>query len=226
MEKPIILVLLFVVLYIIPSPAIAKEVNASQGEAWYKVIAGVIAIPAAVLTLLVTLNMIKKTSLESKKLELEIKEKEKQVSGIVSTETSVNPVHPLGESHRGLLLVVRFIILELALRLWNVIPSAVSYITSNIPTVAMLLFNEKFYKNYKPNGAGIAIIIVPQFISLLFSIVYWAIVFGFGWPLFRDTCQYLNIPIKSLFEIPTLGRRKKKKTKKANSVDTKSHDAI
>ena len=121
---------------------------------------------------------------------------------------------------------MRFVILELALRLWDVVPSAVAYITGMIPTTALLIFGDTWYEKFEPtSGAGLAFMIVPQFLALLLSIVYWVIIFGFGWPLFRDTCHYLNIPIKSLLEIPTLGRHKKNRPKKVKSSNTKNGTA-
>lgn len=216
-------VTLLLLMVCLPSLVVAQEATTSiGGDAWYKIITGIIAIPAALLGLLVTINMIKKMTLESKKLELEIREKEEKATETISTEVAVNLIRPLGEGQRGMLLIVRFVILELALRLWNVVPSAVSYITGVIPTTALLIFGDEFYENFEPtSGAGLAMMIIPQLISLLFSIVYWVIIFGFGWPLFRDTCHYLNIPIKSLLEIPTLGRHNKNKPNKSNSSDAK-----
>jgi len=201
---------LYFLLLVIPSFALAQDASTGGGEAWYKIITGIIAIPAALLGLLVTLNMIKKTSLESKKLELEIKQKEEQAVDLVSSDAAVNLARPIGQGQRGLLLIIRFVILELALRLWSVVPSAVAYITSAIQTFPLLIFDYDVYEKLEPGSAsGVAILLVTHLVAILLAIVYWSIIFGFGWPLFKDTCRYLNIPIKSLIEIPTLGRQRK-----------------
>ena len=47
----------------------------------------------------------------------------------------------------------------------------------------------------------------PAGVNIFFAVVNWAILLGFGWPLFKDTCAFLKIPIKSLFDLPTLWRQ-------------------
>ena len=47
------------------------------GEEWYNVIMGIIAIPAAILGVVISWNMVRKTRLETRKIELDIDEKEK-----------------------------------------------------------------------------------------------------------------------------------------------------
>jgi hypothetical protein len=61
--------------FVVLSPtAIAAATDASS-EPWYKIATGVIAIPTAMLGLLFSYRLLRKTNLETKKLQLEIDEK-------------------------------------------------------------------------------------------------------------------------------------------------------
>ncbi len=48
---------------------------------------------------------------------------------------------------------------------------------------------------------------VTKVIDLAFDVVYYSIVFGFGWPLLKDTCTFLGIEIKSILDLPFIGRK-------------------
>ncbi len=199
---------LFVSLLVAPLTASAQAAPGSSGEAWYKIVTGIIAIPAAIVGLIVALNTIRKTSLESKKLELEIREKQGVVATTAESETMRTLAHPVGESQRAILLVLRFVLLELSLRIWNIVPSAVLLLTGTIPAAWILMYPSGIEKLNPRSALMMAIFLVPKVISILLDVVYWVIVFGFGWPLFKDTCRYFKIPIGSLFDVPFISRWK------------------
>jgi hypothetical protein len=58
---------------LIPAELAAQQGPSTANEAWYKVATGIIAIPTALLAILISWNMIRKTRLETKKLELDIR---------------------------------------------------------------------------------------------------------------------------------------------------------
>jgi hypothetical protein len=186
------------------------EAGSSSGEAWYKVIAGIIGIPAAILGLVVTLNMIRKTTLESRKLELEIKQKQTELSESKDVLPTVEQlVYPLGDSQRALLLMLRFVILQLAVTLWKVVPTAIGYITKPVPYVLYFVFGDDFVERFNPmSPTTLAVLAVPTLVAAMLDLVYWVIVFGFGWPLLKDTCSLLGIPMSGLLDVPLLYRKK------------------
>ena len=89
---------------------------------WYEVITGIIAIPAALIGL--AYSLIKKTRLESRKTELEILEKERQLSQVAPTVSRATLSDfisaPAGGNRLILLLLLRFVILYLVLTAWGV----------------------------------------------------------------------------------------------------------
>ncbi len=179
-------------------------------EAWYKIVTGIIGIPAAAIGLIISINLLRKTTLESRKLELEIREKQITLEGGKLAGGALEEIaKPIGDSQRALLLVVRFAVLELTLRLWSIVPASVAYLTGAIPVALFFTVGEKLFADIRPTSAsGIVILVVPRVINDAFGLIYWIIVFGFGWPLLKDTCRFLGIPVESLLDLPFLGRRR------------------
>jgi hypothetical protein len=151
----------------------------------------------------VSWNMITKTRLESRKLLLEIAEKERALSGSdASTAEKIQLLTtPVTDNQRALLILVRFVLLELTLRIWTFVPDSIIVLVGLITGGFIWLLSPEHI-----GGPMIIAGIVSPIVRLLTSIVYWLIVFGFGWPLFKDTCDFLNIPIKNLFDIPWIAR--------------------
>jgi hypothetical protein len=188
-----------------------------SGEAWYKIVTGILAIPATLIGFVVTINTLRKTTLESRKLELEIREKQMSMSRATPGEGRLDDItRPITDSQRALLLVVRYVVLELTLKLWNFVPFVVGYITESVPWMFLLGAQQHWFPtDLKPTSPlVISAFIIPKIIDLGFHIVYWFIVFGFGWPLLKDTFNFLNIPINGLFDLPWLGR--------ANSIEVEN----
>jgi hypothetical protein len=57
---------------------------------------------------------------------------------------------------------------------------------------------------------GATVLIAPQVIDLAFDIVYWFIVFGFGWPLLKDVGKVMGISFSGIFDLPFFWKRKRK----------------
>jgi hypothetical protein len=192
-----------------PGRVLAAPASEAQ-EPWYKILAGILAIPATVIGIAVSFRLVRKTNLESRKLELEIIEKQRQLQATTGTaefEALKELTQPFSLNQRVLLLVLRFVILELTLRLWNFLPSAAGYATSAISYSFFIFASRLASLEISPLGSA-ALIMVPKFIRFLFDIAYWFIVFGFGWPLLKDATGFLGISVTGLFDLPFLGRRR------------------
>jgi putative flippase GtrA len=151
--------------------------------------------------------------METRKLALEIGEKQKEiVSGASPADKLEMLVAPLGNNQLALLILVRFVLLYLTLELWDLVPAVFSTITSLIAAMvygAIWLFQSETSRALSGSAVIVVVAMLPAGLRFIFSIVSWSITLGFGWPLFKDTCAFLNIPIKSLFDLPTLWRRAK-----------------
>jgi hypothetical protein len=199
---------MFSLLLLSSDSAIAQEVAAHGSDPWYKIAAGVIAVPGAAIGLLVSWNMMRKTRLETKKLEIEIAEKQHAMSQPSSPSEKLELLaSPLSDNRRALLIVIRYVLLDITLRLWDFVPTVVSFVGSAVVDSLILIVGPQglnqatsSYQAYVPLMA-----VGPSAIRAALGIVYWLIVFGFGWPLFKDTCAFLNIPVKSLLDLPRIG---------------------
>jgi hypothetical protein len=193
----------------VPAQAVSAPDAGATGEVWYKVATGVIAIPAALVGLIASWNLARKTRLEAKKIEIEVREHE---SSVIERQPSDSAARvfaaQLSGGQRALLLLVRFIMLELTLRIWDIVPSAVrSLLTVATAGGAVWVSHANPEYSFGSPYSIMVIALVPQAIGLLLGVVYWLIVFGLGWPLLKDTCLFLNIPLKGLLDLPRLARR-------------------
>lgn len=179
--------------FVLPPNILFAAEGASKTPAWYEVIGGILAIPAAVLGLAYSYILIKKTKLESRKTELEIKEKQKALKGVEEEYEAVSKgiIEPLLEEKLGKYLVLRFVLLYVTLKLWGLATSAFSFITGGIFLGAQKLTEGTM--------VGDSWLILPFYVvSNMPQIVTWLIILGIGWPLFKDVNSYLNIDIKKL----------------------------
>jgi hypothetical protein len=174
-------------------------VQAAQPEVWYKVIAGVIAIPAALLGLVLSYNILRKTTLETRKLERELRLPAETPSSAPRESHGFSfPAQPQVGS--ALLLLIRFVVLEVTLRLWNVVPIAVGYLTAGLAYGYLWVV--------RPDSLSAELTVAmsagSQVIRLAFDLIYWLMAFGFGWPLLKDTCVVLGIRVDSLLSLPSI----------------------
>jgi hypothetical protein len=195
-----------------PTTAFAQSANVSQ-EPWYKIATGIIAIPAALLGLVFSYRLLRKTNLEARKLELEIQEKQDKFQSASEGEglqALKELVEPIGVSQRFSILFLRFIILELTLRLWSFIPAVITKILS-ITTYSLLFVVDPESISMDPRSVtGATFLIGPQLLDLALDAVYWVIVFGFGWPLLKDAGRVMGISFSGIFDLPFFWKRKRK----------------
>jgi hypothetical protein len=175
------------------------------GEEWYKAATGILAIPAALLGIIISWNMVRKPRLETRKLQLEIDERQEALAKGGTEEFKAHLIAaPFSENQRAILIIIRFVLLELTLRIWNVVPEAIASIITVIGMGILLV------TGFGAQGMATTVTfsLAPVVLKIMFDIVYLIILFGFGWPLFKDTAAFLNIPIKSLLELPTIAKRR------------------
>jgi hypothetical protein len=193
--------------------AFAQTGSAASQEPWYKIATGIIAIPAALVGLMFSYRLLRKTNLEARKLELEISEKQQKFQSASENEglqALKELVEPIGLSQRFPILIIRFIILELTLRLWNFIPFVVNKIFS-IATSSLLLIIGPSWFTTESRVSGATVFLIPGIIGIAFDIVYWFIVFGFGWPLLKDAGKVLGISFSGIFDLPFFWKRQRRR---------------
>jgi hypothetical protein len=105
------------------SPAFADDIKRPE---WWEIIAGIIAIPTGLLGLVVSYATYKKTGLESKKLEFEILEKEKELAKappptVEQQRVADVIIKPLIDNTRENYYLLRFILLSLMLFFWSIL---------------------------------------------------------------------------------------------------------
>jgi hypothetical protein len=78
------------------------------------------------------------------------------------------------------------------------------------------VFGADFVEKFDPmSPTTLAVLAVSTLLGIMLDLVYWVIVFGFGWPLLKDTCRFLGIPMSGLLDVPLLGRRRDPHTRKS-----------
>lgn len=184
--------LIWITAYLLPSVVLASE-STPRTPQWYELVGGVLAIPAAVLGLAYSYILIKKTRLESRKTELEIREKEEALEALPEEEQSKarELVAPIIEEKSGKYLILRFVLMYVTLQLWGLITSAFSFVAGGVFLGAQKLTEGTMTDNDWIMWIFYAILNIPK-------IVTWLIIIGIGWPLFKDLNDYLNLDIKKL----------------------------
>jgi hypothetical protein len=119
---------------------------------WYDKVVGIIGIPAAAIGCAYAYLLIKKTRLESQKLELELEEKRQQLSqgkpadAIVGNATSV--AHATAEealkNQIYLLLLIRYVLWELVAACYSWLITPIQWIASTAFTVLAFIASQRF----------------------------------------------------------------------------------
>lgn len=188
-HRAVIALLLLAALF--ASGAGAEE-EAAKAKQWWEVVGGILAIPAGVVSLAYSYVLIRKTRLEARKTELEIIEKESQLQKLTAetSEAAREIVAPLVQGRQAQYLILRFVLLYVVLKLWDVITSAFSVLVTGAALGA--------YQFAKIDIEDNSLLIPFFFVSKLPQVVDWLIVLGLGLPLFRDLNRFLNIDLKTI----------------------------
>jgi hypothetical protein len=177
---------------LVPQAAMAQDTGTAQQPQWWQVVAGVLAIPAAILGIAYSYILIRKTRLEARKTELEIVEKERALNALGPThgEAAREIVRPIIEGRQAQLLVLRFALLYVVLRLWGLVESALGFVVGG----AFLGLHKVVGFNFENPW----IIYPAVLLTKLPEAVTWIIVIGIGWPLFRDLNAFMNLDLKRM----------------------------
>jgi hypothetical protein len=173
------------VLYV--SPAFADDIKKPE---WWEIIAGIIAIPTGLLGLVVSYATYKKTRLESKKLEFEILEKEKELAKApppTAEQQRVSDViiKPLIDNTRVNYFLLRFILLSLMLLFWTILEKAFGFFVGGaFVTLTQLL------------GFSSAAATIPMFVlSQIVQLGWVVLVLMVGVPLYRDIAHHIGFRV-------------------------------
>lgn len=160
---------------------------------WYEIVGGIIAIPIAFIGAVYTILLIKKTRLESKKLELEILKTESQTKQIRESldEQQQIEVAPIIKSIAFQFVVLKFVVLYLLLKGWGLVEDAFQFLAGGT-----YLGLTKLDIVDADNNIALAIF---YFISNLPQVGYWVIFIGLGWSIFRDANNILGFELKDFF---------------------------
>lgn len=190
-----------IALLIAPVCALADDNHPPQ---WWQVASGVLAIPAALLGIIYSYFLLKKTRLESRKTELEIREKEGQLRNIAAgdPELAQRLLEPVVNARLGQLLILRFIILYLTLKAWTLLETLVTLSIKGAAIGLVTLLGE---------GEGFEL---EKWFLLPFLVLtnlpeagYWLIFFLLGWPLFKDVNGVLGLDLRDFLRLRRAPRR-------------------
>ena len=173
-----------------PAVACAADEGASRQQ-WWQIAGGILALPAGMLGLVSSWVLIRKTRLEAKKAELEIREKEGKL-GVVANRAglSIDLVSPVVENQRILLILLRFVLLSVALLLWQLFGQIVSLIVGGVFVAA--------------GAAGVPdlttfwLMLLALALYLLPEIGKGLVIIGLGFPIARESASLLGMDLKHI----------------------------
>jgi hypothetical protein len=184
--------ILSVLLLLLPSLVLAAE--AAKEPKWWEVVTGIIAIPAAIIGVVYSILLIKKTRVEVRKMELEIHEKEISLEKVANAESHFAQalINPLIGAKSVQLLLLRFVLLYVTLRLWGLAADAYDlFLGSAFLGVQKLI-------SLTVESDNLWIMIPMLLISKLPKLGELAIILGIGAPLFRDVSTTLGVDLRSI----------------------------
>jgi hypothetical protein len=160
---------------------------------WYEQVTGILGIPVALLTPVLAFVVLKKSRLESRRTELEIMEKEKELGLGAGTErppqSVISPTIPYVVSS----IILRYILLELTLRLMTLLTTPLEYAFKGIGFGIYALLESKFRNN---TPLEMTLYGVAQLGTVAASILLWTVLIILGWPLFKDVLKFFNISLR------------------------------
>ena len=161
---------------------------------------GILAIPAAVIGLVYSWVLIKKTRLEAAKLTAELEvEKQHQTASFESSAATPTVSPPATSSlsalARGTIpyLLLRYVLLELVLALWGYVTSLYSFMFG----LGAAYGFEKFSSGH--SSSQLWIYAPMAILGLIPKIGDFLIFLSIGWPLFKDANAIIGIDLRSVF---------------------------
>ncbi|MFG6197732.1 hypothetical protein [Nonomuraea sp. JJY05] len=166
--------------------------------AWWQVATGIIAIPVALVGLIGSWYLVRKTRLESRKLELEILEKEQALDQAKADQDPIRAAEivaePVFQTRRVQVLILRGILLVLVLDAWSLAQKLLVPIFRGIRLgAAAATANPDVFAENTP--AEYVVFTLVLLLEQLPTIAYWWIFIALGWPLLSDTAHALSIEL-------------------------------
>jgi hypothetical protein len=162
---------------------------------WWEIAAGILAIPAAVIGLLYTYRLTQKTRLETRKLQLEILEKEGTAPLPRGDQL---PQMYLTSTHSTLVLtldfILRFIIYYLALTAWGIVAGLISG-ASRAASIVLSMPTSFGSTDASNSGAATTLRLLELGIPVIGRIAIFVLL---GWPLLKDIARFAGLSPASL----------------------------
>ena len=168
---------------------------------WYTQVAGIIAVPAALIGIVYSYALAKKTRLEVRKTELEILEKERALTlNPIPSEVALQvqqTLAPLVAGKRMQLIVTRFVVLYLLQEAWGFAREGYQLILKLVVGLLSL------FVHIDSSDGPMQVLVVGPFLILqrLPEVVSWIIFFSVGWPLFREANDFAGINLRTMFRV-------------------------
>lgn len=170
--------------------------GADSGIPWPTVLTAILSVPVTVLGVIGSVWLAKKTRLESRKLELEIREKEIALGDIPNTSSEKRfarlVAEPLFEGRRVQEIILRSILLLLILQAWqigtlvltNLVPRGVYYTFTPQPSEWLL----------------IPLYLLVLAVKLAPTVGYYVVLIGMGFSIVLDILAHLNIRVPDVID--------------------------
>ncbi len=186
---------------LMPSITFAAEVSRPN---WLEISTGLIAIPATIIGIVYSYVLIRKTRLETKKTELEIREKETALEKLPQHMEVRQILAPIMDNRIAQYIILRFIILYLIVNSWELVGQIKGII---IAVLYFLFFQDTLFaqdaqdlESAMPEAFpwwGMAAVGIALRIP---DVLYWIIFIAFGWPLFKDANALMGLKLKDYFQ--------------------------
>lgn len=176
--------------------------QAAGKDAWWQVAAGILAIPTAVLGLVYTFHLMKKSRLESRKIELEIEEKEvalqnikagtQPATGSTTEERFTELVaQPLLAGRRVQEILLKFVMLFLILLAWRIVDQLFGLVR-NVVGLGLGLAYSGLGED-PPAYVEIPLIVIMTLVREIPTLAFYLVLVGVGGPIFIAILRHFEI---------------------------------
>lgn len=172
----------------------ATEVTTDATVAWWQVATGILGVPAAVLGLVLTWQLVGKARLESSKIRLELQQLQQAQSQeklIDESQPSISTDSFLSNNSAWPNLLPRLIVLYVVSTLWSLVQGLFNFISRTTGLGAVQILQPDPLLGDTPGV--IAVVLALRVIAQIPQVGYWLIIVGFGWPLLMDAIRLLNL---------------------------------
>jgi len=190
------------VLFVLSLPVVclaegqARAPTSPEPKHWWEIVGGIVAIPVALIGVVYSYVLIRKTRLESRKMELEICEKEQAIAKVIGerSEEVQRLIRPLIESKNVQFLLLRFVIMFLLVEGWALVEKGFQLLLGG------MYLGISSFTDTKILDENLWVLIPLFVVAKLPQIGYWIVFVALGWPLFRDVNEILGLNLKDIFK--------------------------